>query len=182
MTVSTTRLRILRGPGLVGTDPLRAQRRDGSVLESRHKDDPHVRELDTDVAIIGAGSAGLNARREVERAGKRWLLIEAGAYGTTCARVGCMPSKLLIAAATTMRAARGGRNHSACGSSHPLCASTALPCSRACGVSATTSCTTSRATSSALAQRAALAWTRALRGPDGARDRRPHAGARQDRG
>lgn len=65
-----------------------------------------MRELDTDVAIIGAGSAGLNARREVERAGKRWLLIEAGAYGTTCARTGCMPSKLLIAAATTARSAR----------------------------------------------------------------------------
>lgn len=52
-----------------------------------------------DVAIIGAGSAGLNARREVEKAGGRPLLIESGPYGTTCARVGCMPSKLLIAAA-----------------------------------------------------------------------------------
>lgn len=63
-------------------------------------------EITTDVAIIGAGSAGLNARREVERAGKRWLLIESGPYGTTCARVGCMPSKLLIAAAEAARAAR----------------------------------------------------------------------------
>lgn len=52
-----------------------------------------------DVAIIGAGTAGLNARREVEKAGKSWVLIESGPYGTTCARVGCMPSKLLIAAA-----------------------------------------------------------------------------------
>ncbi len=52
-----------------------------------------------DVAIIGAGSAGLNARREVEKAGKQPLMIESGPYGTTCARVGCMPSKLLIAAA-----------------------------------------------------------------------------------
>jgi dihydrolipoamide dehydrogenase len=69
-------------------------------------------ELTTDVAIIGAGSAGLNARREVERAGKRWLLIESGAYGTTCARVGCMPSKLLIAAA---EAARGARHASTFG-------------------------------------------------------------------
>lgn len=54
---------------------------------------------DVDVAIIGAGTAGLNARREVEKAGKRPLMIESGPYGTTCARVGCMPSKLLIAAA-----------------------------------------------------------------------------------
>jgi dihydrolipoamide dehydrogenase len=52
-----------------------------------------------DVAIIGAGTAGLNARKEAERAGKSWVLIESGPYGTTCARVGCMPSKLLIAAA-----------------------------------------------------------------------------------
>jgi dihydrolipoamide dehydrogenase len=55
--------------------------------------------LEVDVAIIGAGSAGLNARREVEKAGQRPLLIENGPLGTTCARVGCMPSKLLIAAA-----------------------------------------------------------------------------------
>jgi len=52
-----------------------------------------------DVAIIGAGTAGLNARKEVEKAGKSWLMIQDGPYGTTCARVGCMPSKLLIAAA-----------------------------------------------------------------------------------
>lgn len=52
-----------------------------------------------DVAIVGAGSAGLSARREVQRRGRSFLLIERGPHGTTCARVGCMPSKLLIAAA-----------------------------------------------------------------------------------
>ncbi len=55
--------------------------------------------MKVDVAVIGAGTAGLNARREVEKRGGRVVLIEGGAYGTTCARVGCMPSKLLIAAA-----------------------------------------------------------------------------------
>jgi dihydrolipoamide dehydrogenase len=60
-----------------------------------------LRTIQTDVAIIGAGTAGLNARRQVERGGKRWVMIESGPYGTTCARVGCMPSKLLIAAADT---------------------------------------------------------------------------------
>ena len=55
--------------------------------------------LNCDVAVIGAGTAGLNARREVERRGGRPIMIERGAFGTTCARVGCMPSKLLIAAA-----------------------------------------------------------------------------------
>ncbi|MEE8558566.1 MAG: dihydrolipoyl dehydrogenase [Myxococcota bacterium] len=52
-----------------------------------------------DVAVIGAGTAGLRARREAERNGARVVLIESGPYGTMCARVGCMPSKLLIAAA-----------------------------------------------------------------------------------
>ena len=58
-----------------------------------------MKTIKTDVAIIGAGSAGLNARREVVKAGKDWVMIEGGVFGTTCARVGCMPSKLLIAAA-----------------------------------------------------------------------------------
>lgn len=52
-----------------------------------------------DVAIIGAGTAGMNASREAHKAGASWVLIDPGPYGTTCARVGCMPSKLLIAAA-----------------------------------------------------------------------------------
>ena len=56
-------------------------------------------ERDVDVAIIGAGSAGLSALRAVRKAGARGLLIDRGPLGTTCARVGCMPSKLLIAAA-----------------------------------------------------------------------------------
>lgn len=52
-----------------------------------------------DVAIIGAGTAGLAAYRAAKAAGASVLLIEGGPHGTTCARVGCMPSKLLIAAA-----------------------------------------------------------------------------------
>jgi len=61
-------------------------------------------ELRTDVAVIGAGTAGLAAYRAAKAAGKRALLIEAGDYGTTCARVGCMPSKLLIAPAEAAHA------------------------------------------------------------------------------
>ncbi len=60
--------------------------------------------LVTDVAVIGAGTAGLAAYRAVKTAGKRALLIESGPYGTTCARVGCMPSKLLIAPAEAAHA------------------------------------------------------------------------------
>ncbi|WP_454056318.1 dihydrolipoyl dehydrogenase [Cupriavidus sp. Marseille-Q8015] len=62
--------------------------------------------LYTDVAIIGAGSAGLTAYRAAIAAGKRAVLIEGGPYGTTCARVGCMPSKLLIAAAEAAHSAQ----------------------------------------------------------------------------
>src|SRR5690625_4628504 len=51
-----------------------------------------------EVAIIGAGTAGLAALRDVRGETDDFVLINAGAYGTTCARVGCMPSKALIAA------------------------------------------------------------------------------------
>jgi dihydrolipoamide dehydrogenase len=57
-----------------------------------------------DVAIIGAGTAGLAAYRAARSAGARTVIIEGGVYGTTCARVGCMPSKLLIAAADSVHA------------------------------------------------------------------------------
>src|SRR5690606_27694385 len=69
---------------------------------------PPMNTLTTDVAIIGAGTAGLSAYRAAKAAGKRAVLIEDGPYGTTCARVGCMPSKLLIAAAEAAHAARHG--------------------------------------------------------------------------
>ena len=52
-----------------------------------------------DVAILGAGTAGLGARRAAKAEGKSVVMIDPGPFGTTCARVGCMPSKLLIAAA-----------------------------------------------------------------------------------
>ena len=60
--------------------------------------------LKTTVAIIGAVSAGMRAYREVTKTTDDVLLIEDGPYGTTCARVGCMPSKLLIAAAEAAHA------------------------------------------------------------------------------
>ncbi len=57
-----------------------------------------MKHLKVDVAIVGAGTAGLTARREVASRSGVPVLIEGGPYGTMCARVGCMPSKLLIAA------------------------------------------------------------------------------------
>jgi dihydrolipoamide dehydrogenase len=52
-----------------------------------------------DVAIIGTGTSGMGAYRAASKTTDSIALIESGKYGTTCARVGCMPSKLLIAAA-----------------------------------------------------------------------------------
>ena len=51
------------------------------------------------IAVIGAGSAGLTAYRSARKYSDSVLLIDPGPLGTTCARVGCMPSKLLISAA-----------------------------------------------------------------------------------
>ncbi|MDD5303877.1 MAG: dihydrolipoyl dehydrogenase [Elusimicrobia bacterium] len=49
-----------------------------------------------DVAIIGAGSAGLSALGEVRKVTNDFIVIDDGPLGTTCACVGCMPSKALI--------------------------------------------------------------------------------------
>jgi dihydrolipoamide dehydrogenase len=55
-----------------------------------------VKERKVDVAIIGSGSAGLYALGKVRPSGKSFVLINGGELGTTCARVGCMPSKAMI--------------------------------------------------------------------------------------
>ena len=55
--------------------------------------------FDYDVCVIGAGSAGMSAYKAAKREGKSACLIENNLYGTKCASYGCMPSKLLIAAA-----------------------------------------------------------------------------------
>jgi len=55
-----------------------------------------VTEKKVDVAILGSGTAGLNATSRVGPSGKSFVLINGGEPGTTCARVGCMPSKALI--------------------------------------------------------------------------------------
>ncbi|MGE0357346.1 MAG: dihydrolipoyl dehydrogenase [Burkholderiales bacterium] len=63
-----------------------------------------MKSLVVDVAVIGAGTAGLAAYRAARARGARAVIVESGPHGTTCARVGCMPSKLLIAAAEASHA------------------------------------------------------------------------------
>ncbi|WP_321793479.1 dihydrolipoyl dehydrogenase [Caballeronia sp. J97] len=65
-----------------------------------------MNDIEVDVAVIGAGTAGMAAFRAARLAGVSAVLIESGELGTTCARVGCMPSKLLLAAANGLHDAR----------------------------------------------------------------------------
>ncbi len=58
-----------------------------------------MKQLQADVVVIGGGTAGMGAFRNARFHTDNVYLIEGHAFGTTCARVGCMPSKLLIAAA-----------------------------------------------------------------------------------
>lgn len=52
-----------------------------------------------DIIIIGAGTAGIAAYKEAIKFTQNILIINDGAWDTTCARVGCMPSKVLISTA-----------------------------------------------------------------------------------
>lgn len=56
-------------------------------------------DISVDVAIIGAGTAGISAFKEASKVTKKIILIDQGPLGTTCARTGCMPSKTFIQAA-----------------------------------------------------------------------------------
>ncbi len=55
-----------------------------------------------DIIIIGAGTAGIAAYKEAIKFTNNILIINDGKWDTTCARVGCMPSKVLISAANRM--------------------------------------------------------------------------------
>ncbi len=56
-------------------------------------------DISVDIVIIGAGTAGISAFKEASKVTQKIILIDHGPLGTTCSRVGCMPSKALIQAA-----------------------------------------------------------------------------------
>lgn len=58
-----------------------------------------MKKIQADIVVIGGGTAGMGAFRNARLHLDNVYLIENNVFGTTCARVGCMPSKLLIAAA-----------------------------------------------------------------------------------
>ncbi|MEX2630711.1 MAG: FAD-dependent oxidoreductase [Tistlia sp.] len=55
--------------------------------------------VETDICVIGAGSAGLSVAAGAVQMGARVVLIERGPMGGDCLNFGCVPSKSLIAAA-----------------------------------------------------------------------------------
>jgi len=60
-----------------------------------------------DLAVIGAGSAGLSVTAVAAQLGVKVVLIERGRMGGDCLNTGCVPSKALLAAARTAQAIRG---------------------------------------------------------------------------
>jgi glutathione reductase (NADPH) len=55
-----------------------------------------------DLVVLGAGNAGLAAANAVRAAGHRVLVVEARDVGGTCPLRGCVPKKVLVAAAETL--------------------------------------------------------------------------------
>lgn len=48
-----------------------------------------------DVIVMGAGSVGLVAVRQIKKKSDNFILINHGTNGATCGRVSCMPSEAL---------------------------------------------------------------------------------------
>jgi len=61
---------------------------------------------DFDLAVIGAGAAGLSVAAVAAQLGASVVLIERGRMGGDCLNTGCVPSKALLAAGHAARAVR----------------------------------------------------------------------------
>ncbi len=60
-----------------------------------------------DIAVVGAGSAGLSVANASARLGLRTVIVERAEMGGDCLNAGCVPSKALLAAGRAAQAARG---------------------------------------------------------------------------
>lgn len=65
-----------------------------------------MKEKAVGVAVVGAGTAGLYALSRARKKTGKAVLFDGGPLGTTCARVGCMPSKMLIHSSDNLAGAR----------------------------------------------------------------------------
>lgn len=61
--------------------------------------------IETDICVIGAGSAGLSVAAGASQMGARTVLVERAKMGGDCLNYGCVPSKALLAAGRRARIA-----------------------------------------------------------------------------
>ena len=64
--------------------------------------------IKADIAVLGAGSGGLSVAAGAAQLGLKVVLFEKGEMGGDCLNYGCVPSKVLIAAASAAHEARHG--------------------------------------------------------------------------
>ncbi len=64
-----------------------------------------------DLIILGAGNAGTAAASVANEAGKKVLLVESRDLGGTCPLRGCVPKKVLVAAAENLEQIRLSKEH-----------------------------------------------------------------------
>lgn len=60
-----------------------------------------------DLIVIGGGPGGYEIAAEAARAGRKVILFEKGDLGGTCLNRGCIPTKCLLASASTIHAIKG---------------------------------------------------------------------------
>lgn len=64
-----------------------------------------------DVVVLGAGNAGMAAASAAQEAGLRTLIVEAREAGGVCPNRGCVPKKVLVAAAQALDAIARASSH-----------------------------------------------------------------------
>lgn len=67
--------------------------------------------MDYDAIVIGTGNAGMAAAGELAKHGRKVAIVESGEVGGTCALRGCVPKKVLVAAAETLDAIARASGH-----------------------------------------------------------------------
>ena len=66
-----------------------------------------MKQITSDICIIGAGSGGLSVAAGAAQMGARVVLFEADRMGGDCLNSGCVPSKAMLAAAKAAHHAAG---------------------------------------------------------------------------